>query len=364
MSDLPPPNAPRPHPSGPAGPGQWGGGVPAVPPQPGPSGWAPPAFGPPSPPAGPSPYGQQPHFAGYPPYGGYPPAGLAPWPAGSAYDPQDPLVTPPGFGVGGWFERVLGALRRSWRTLVPIMLLTQGLPAIAITLLALPFYPRPTITVTAPGEPPAPFPAEYFRELFVFVGVAIVVGVFALAIQCVGWAAGTWAVTRQAAGEPVTVGGALRYGLRRAPALWGWMLLVFALVMVGAVFCYLPGLYLMVALSLAGPVFLFERGNPISRSFKIFHARFGQVLGRVLLVGLMAMVSSLVAVPVQMIISLAGGPTGAFEITAGTVVGSVVTVLLYLPAWLAYLIGLVVTYAEQRAHEGPVNAARLAAELG
>ncbi|MBM0229540.1 hypothetical protein, partial [Micromonospora sp. ATA51] len=314
--------------------------------------------------AAPPPYWPPAPFAGHPPHGGYPPAGGAPWLPAAGYDPQDPLVTPPGAGVAGWFQRGAGALRRSWRVLLPIMLITQGLPGIAITLFALPFYPHPTLTVTAPGEPPAPFPADYFRELLVFFGVALVVGVFALAVQCVGWAAGTWAVTRQAAGEPVTVGGALRYGLRRAPALWGWMLLVFAMVLVGTIFCYLPGIYLMCALSLAGPVLLFERVNPIARSFKIFHARLGQVLGRVLLVGLLATISSMVAVPVQMIISLAGGPAGAFEITAGTVVGSVVTVLLYLPAWLAYLIGLVVTYAEQRAHEGPVNSARLAAELG
>ena len=285
-------------------------------------------------------------------------------PPNPAYDPRDPLVTPPGLGVGGWFERVLGALRRSWRTLLPIVLLTHGLPAIVIMLVALPFYPRPTLTAPAPGEQPAPFPADFFRDLLVFYGVALGVGVFVLAVQCVGWAAGTWALTRQAAGEPATVGGALRYGLRRAPALWGWMLLVFALVLVGTIFCYLPGLYLMFALSLAGPVLLFERGNPIGRSFKIFHARAGQVLGRILLVGLLAMVGSMVAVPVQVIISLASGPAGAFEVTTGAVVGSVAAALLYLPAWLASLIGLVVTYAEQRAQDGPVNSARLAAELG
>jgi hypothetical protein len=38
--------------------------------------------------------------------------------------------------------------------------------------------------------------------------------------------------------------------------------------------------------------------------------------------------------------------------------------VLAVPGYLAQLVGLLVTYTEQRAHEGPVNTARLAAELG
>ncbi|PWR15580.1 hypothetical protein DKT69_10200, partial [Micromonospora sicca] len=93
----------------------------------------------PSQPAAPPPYWPPAPFAGYPPHGGYPPAGGAPWLPAAGYDPQDPLVTPPGAGVAGWFQRGAGALRRSWRVLLPIMLITQGLPGIAITLFALPF---------------------------------------------------------------------------------------------------------------------------------------------------------------------------------------------------------------------------------
>ncbi|MFF0150946.1 hypothetical protein [Micromonospora sp. NPDC005203] len=52
----------------------------------------------------------------------------------------------------------------------------------------------------------------------------------------------------------------------------------------------------------------------------------------------------------------------------GTAVGAVavigVTAVLALPAHLAQLIRLLVTYVEQRAHEAPVNTAGLAAELG
>ena len=54
--------------------------------------------------------------------------------------------------------------------------------------------------------------------------------------------------------------------------------------------------------------------------------------------------------------------------SAGSAVGVTMVILaaavLALPAHVVQLVGLVVTYAEQRAHEGPVNAARLAGELG
>ena len=124
------------------------------------------------------------------------------------------------------------------------------------------------------------------------VGGSLVVGL----VQAVGWAAGTWVITQQAAGQPASLDAALRYGLRRALGLWGWTLLVSLLIGIGFCFCVLPGIYLAFALSMAGPVYLFERHNPIGRSFRMFHDRLGLLLGRVALVAVAVIVGTLIPV--------------------------------------------------------------------
>ncbi|MGC4748799.1 hypothetical protein ACLQ28_24555 [Micromonospora sp. DT201] len=148
--------------------------------------------------------------------------------------------------------------------------------------------------------------------------------------------------------------------------MWGWTLLISLLIGIGVCFCVLPGIYLAFALSLAGPVYLFERRNPIGRSFRMFHDRFGLMLGRVALVALAVVVGSLIPGFLEGLGTSALG-TDPFA-SPGTAVGAVavigVTAVLALPAHLAPRIGLLVTYAEQRAHEAPVNTAGLAAELG
>ncbi|MFI7577586.1 hypothetical protein [Micromonospora sp. NPDC049497] len=363
MSDQQPPATPSPGPGDPDPSARPTGDPTAPQPGPPPQPWepsvAPGAYGAPPP----GPYGGQPWY----------PGGPAAWPA-PAYpggwfppglDPNDPLVNPPGAGVGGWWARCVGAVRRGWPLLVPILLLTQVLPAALMSLLSLAVDPTARwdadLAENADALPDT-FLADLAAMLGVLVGALVVFGL----VQAVGWAAGTWVVARQAAGEPVSLGGALRHGARRALGLWGWSLLVGVLVGVGVCFCVLPGIYLVFALSLAGPVYLFERQNPIGRAFRMFHERLGLVLGRMALVAVAFVVVSVVAGIVE---AVGGLPFGVTPLDSpGTAVGIVVVSLtgavLALPAYLAQLVGLVVTYAEQRACEGPVNAARLAAELG
>ncbi|MDG4806487.1 hypothetical protein O7634_06925 [Micromonospora sp. WMMD1120] len=348
---VPPTPEPSPGQTGPVGPPPgWGPGGPAAPPQ---QGWTFPPTG--GYPPGVGPYGGQQWYPG-PPVGWYPP--------GHGLDPNDALVTPPGAGVGGWFARCGGALRRGWRQLVPIALLTQVLPAAVLSVVSLGV--DPSATWAAEAETSTALPDNFFAELVsllvVLVGGSLLVGL----AQSVGWAAGSWVITRQAAGQPAGLEAALRYGLRRALGLWGWTLLISVLIGVGLCFCVLPGIYLLFALSMAGPVYLFERHNPIGRSFRMFHDRLGLLLGRVALVAAAVLVGTLIPG------ALEGVGTSAFGTdplaSPGSAVGAVVvigiTAVLALPAHLAQLIGLLLTYVEQRAHEGPVNSAGLAAELG
>ncbi|MFG1950523.1 hypothetical protein [Micromonospora sp. NPDC048830] len=353
---------------------------PPVPDRPAPGSWYPGEFGQttswdpavpertdgsaPQPAAGPGPYAGLPTYPSHP--GPVPPGhppGAAHWPP-PGYDPADPLVTPPGQGLSGWFSRCAGVVRRGWRQLTPILLLTHALPTLALLLAVVPLYPVLPLEPTAPGAPPAALPDGYLGDLGVFFAALLGLSCLLALVQAVGWAAGTWVVARQAAGEPVPVGAALRYGLRRAPALWGWTLVYGLLAAVGLVLCYLPGLYVMAALSLFGPVLLFERGAPLGRAREMFHARLGAVLGRIALVGLAASVFSLVLAPVQVAGALLGDPADAASFSGWNVAYAVVAAVITLPYGLVHLVGLIVTYAEQRACEAPVTAARLAGELG
>ncbi|GAB3071293.1 hypothetical protein [Micromonospora schwarzwaldensis] len=336
-----------------------------------PSGWPAPDAAPPGgwswPATGPTYPGHPMPGAAYPghpmpgaAYPGHPvPGGWYPGP-----DPQDPLVTPPYAGVGGWFARCAGAVRRGWRQLLPIMLLTQGVPAAVISVLSLFLVPTDELATGPDGAPV--LPDGYLGQLFAFYGVVLFAALVFGPLQAVGWGAGTWVVARQAAGEPAGLGGALRYGARRALGLWGWTIVVSLLITVGACLCLLPGIYVGFAVALFGPVYLFERQDPIGRSWRMFHTRFGMVLGRVALVACALLAASVLDVVVGAVSGAAFGadPTSAPGTAVGAVTLAVVGAALAAPAYLAQLVGLVVAYAEQRAHEGPVNAARLAAELG
>ncbi|NGM14660.1 hypothetical protein O3597_27960 [Verrucosispora sp. WMMA2044] len=355
MSDQPPPTGPssspadQPPPPGPLDPPP-GSGPPPYDAQPG---------HPAQPPhVGMTPYPGQPLYPGQPTYGWHHPAGYG-------LDPADALVTPPGVGLGGWFARCVGAARRGWRQLLPILVLTQVLPAAVLSVLALAVDPSARWDSQLTSDSAA-LPANFWTDLatllFVLVGGSLLLGL----MQSVGWAAGTWLITRQAVGEQVGSAAALRYGMRRALGLWGWTLLVTLIVVFGFCLCFLPGVYAVFALALAGPVYLFERHDPLSRSHRMLRDRPGLLLGRVALVGAAVVGLSLVA---SLIESLAILPFGATPLDSpGTTVGVVLTIaavaVLTLPAYLAQQVGLVVTYAEQRAHEGPVNANQLAAELG
>ncbi|WP_428963349.1 hypothetical protein [Micromonospora fluostatini] len=268
--------------------------------------------------------------------------------------------------MGAWWARCLGALRRGWQVLVPLMVLTQVLPALLVTVLSLVLGPYFGLEEPPIDSDPTAFPEDFFAGLFLFVTTIFAVTVLVGLVQGVGWAGGSWVIARQAAGEPVSLAEAMRYGLRRALGVWGWSLLVGLLVMIGICFCILPGIYLAAALSMAGPVYVFERHNPIGRSFRMFHDRLGLLLSRLALVVVIIIGVGLVADVLETVALLPFGdaPLAAPGTALGALLAVTVLSVLSLPGYLAQLVGLVVTYAEQRIHEGPVDSARLAAELG
>jgi hypothetical protein len=273
------------------------------------------------------------------------------------------LVTPPEAGLNGWYERVVLSIRRSWRTAAVILGLTHALPTAAFSALALAYIGTPGGAFGL--EPLTPAESAAFRDQLIdFVGIWLLAGVALAFVQAVGWAAATWALTREAAGQAAPIGQAFAYGIRRAPGLWGWSLLSWLIVGAGLCACVLPGAYLLVGLALVGPAYLFERGsNPIARSFSLLHANFRPVLGRVAIVIAVLIGGQVVASTVE---NLGLAILGATDATVLTMVGVVVAVIgaaITLPFAIVQLVGLVATYAEQAGRVYPTSTPQLLAAL-
>ncbi|MDI1465811.1 hypothetical protein QEZ54_33050 [Catellatospora sp. KI3] len=299
---------------------------------------------------------------------------------GADYDPYtDPLVPPPNMGVSGWFDRVGGVLKRSWKSIAGILAVTHVLPGLLFTLavgvltavFAASMVSNLSTYNTSSRRGELPFDGGVFVLVIL---AAIVVGLISYMIQMVGYAGATYATTREAAGIPVRLGEALGYGFRRGMGLFGWQLLVGLLCVVAVLLCFLPALYVIPATALVGPIFLFERQRPLARSFEIFNRNLGRVLGRLALVLVALIVGSILTNLVESVVQavvgggvggLSGGNSDAVEalsLGAGAIVAVLFSTIIQLPITMVQFAGILVTYTEQRGHEG-ANTARLVAEL-
>ncbi len=310
-------------------------------------------------------YGQPPAAPpGYPPapQGGY---SLPPYVGGGAPGGMpgfvDPLV-PADQSFGAWFAKLQEVGKRSWKAALIIVTIAIAAPMGLVRLVQ---------TATGSAAYFGPGAATEVGDLMATLGTAMVGLFFTLLaavaagfVAALGWAAGVWALTHEAAtGQPANLGDALRYGLKRALPLWGWTLATGLLVVVGLCACVLPGLWVAFATCMFGMVVLFERGqNPIGRSFKLTHANPLPTLGKVAVLAVVALVynfvvGGIVGVILLGIISVAG-PTG---ILAGFV--SFLQSIVSAPVNALLLIALLPLYAQLRATEGQVSTPQLHQEL-
>jgi hypothetical protein len=245
--------------------------------------------------------------------------------------------------------------------LAAVLALTHLLPGMILGGVLLAYFGTSTL-----GMGSGPVSDAEVGEFFgVFILAAIAGAVLISLSQALGYAAATWIITREALGEPAPVGGALRFGVRRMAGLWGWSLLYGLVAGFGLCLCVLPGIYFGFALALFGPVYLFERVNPFGRAWRMFHDNFGPVLGRLALLAA-AVVAVQVVVSLFQNIGLAVSGGSTMESGADLAIALAFTLVGYvalLPATLLQASGLVVTYAEQRARQGPLTTAGLASEL-
>lgn len=279
----------------------------------------------------------------------------------------DGLVVPPGAGLSDWLERVIDVIKRSWRPLLLIGLVTGVLPTFVLSLLA--------DGATFSGHAVAGNGTLGFSGRLVGVSVGfgclgLIVAVAAAYLAALGSAGAVWTVTQHAAGRVSGLSQALRYGRRRALPVWGWTLLAGVLVLIGLCACIVPGLYFLIATSMVVPVVVYERAPGVSRSFGLVHASFGTALVRLLLLGLaIAVLGCLGGLPAgiaQATLVNAGGAARWLGSLGAGIWQAIVT----LPVFMLASAGIVVTYAELRSRQQveagaqPLSTAQLLAELG
>jgi hypothetical protein len=297
------------------------------------------------------------------PQGYLPPVDAYMQPASAGPDPFDPLINPPHSGVNGWFTRIGGLFKRSWKSMAAIFAITHLIPTIGFAVLAA----VATVLVLSKvlqGQQAEIDPNLLSIGIPAAVLIALVLVVVLLYVQMVGYAAATYSATREAAGYQVRLGEALGYGFRRGWGLLGWQVVVGLLILVGIVACVLPGVYFYAATALFGPIFLFERRNPIGRSFRIFNDNVGRVVGRLALLALATFIANGVTTVFDRVGGTIAGDTGELPVIIGAAaISGVLGIIISLPLTMLTFSGILLTYAEQRGYEGPANARSLADEL-
>jgi hypothetical protein len=269
---------------------------------------------------------------------------------------DDPLVPDPAAGLGGWYDRIVGVLKRSWKSLLAIAAVTILAPTLVLLLL---WAVVPSRHMTWEG---GEWTVGAWVRGFSVVAflVAIVVAIIAMYLSALGSAAAVWTITQQAAGRPASLGAALRFGRTRALAVWGWNVVSAILVTVGLCLCFVGSVYFAFATALITPIVVYERAPGVPRSFRLTHSHFGLALGRLALLGLVAFA-----------LSCCLGAPGSFTNTAGDgavrlalyAVSSLWAALVALPVFILVMSGIVVTYAELRAREIRLSTEHLLGEV-
>lgn len=291
------------------------------------------------------PSGQDPYDPRYPerlPSGFTPPSDDFPrYPSGPGQPAGDPLVAT---DLSGWFERIVGAIRRG---LAPLLVLQGGYAVVSVLFQLL--YGGKMAELAKASDPQAAM-----AQVEAVVGSLVLPFLGLMVISLFVTAASMWVIIRQAAdGGTPSVGPALAFAGRRMPLLIAWAIASFLLVMIGFVLI-IPGIFLMIVFlgGLLGVVVVERRG--IDRVFPLVLRQFPATLGRVLLLVLALVVySSLVNVLVS---GIGPGPD--------TLIGALLGAALGIPLGLVQAAFFVVTYAGLRHAENPeVGTPRLAAEL-
>jgi hypothetical protein len=172
-------------------------------------------------------------------------------------------------------------------------------------------------------------------------------------------------LVRAVTGGRPDVGEAIRGAVPRLLPYIGWGLLASLAVFLGFCACILPSIYFIAVFTVLPAVVLFERGDVISRCFRLFHTDLAASVlraGTIMAIGLAAViVSSIIDAIVRGVArAVSAGTTGA---VLGTALVTVFDVLI--AAGFGVLLGplILTTYADLRARREPLNSQALAHDL-
>ncbi|HEV7827033.1 MAG TPA: hypothetical protein VGP70_10395 [Actinomadura sp.] len=300
-------------------------------------------------------YGQQPGY-GQPQYG-QPQYGQPQY--GRPVDSGDPLVS---VDYHGWWARGVALAKRAWRPLLTLQLLGA---VVTLLINVVPGYRRArdaaALADLGPGSVPSTDPLQALGEILLPVALyplqLIVTSLVALA--------SVYVVVAAATGRQFGAVDALRAARSRLLALTGWAFLSGLAILAGICACFLPGIYLSLVFTLLAPVVAFERGTPIPRCFRLFHADTGAALARTATIGGVVLaagvVGGVITAVVVLIVFAVGSGLGA--VLFATVFGSLLASLAVAVVGVLTAPLTVLTYADLRARTEPVSTPQLAAAL-
>jgi len=171
-------------------------------------------------------------------------------------------------------------------------------------------------------------------------------------------------------GIKIDPGDALRFGLRRLPAMIGLTLVTSIGMLIGFILCLAPGIWLYAAWGLAPAALIAEGAGPIQslrRSFALVKGSWWRVFAMLFVASLLvAVITSVVTAPIQFAVTFGSGfadspdtAMGGF-LAANTLISGLATALT-LPFSAAIVVAL---YFDQKVRKEGFDLERLIADLG
>jgi hypothetical protein len=256
--------------------------------------------------------------------------------------------------LSSWFSKVFAGMRRSWKSLLVYQLIAL-VPSMLIGIALRDFNNQ-----FASKSPNGPFTLG--RGLLV---LTLVSSLTSIVIYAVFTAASAHVLAldavaeRQGSASRVRWQDGLRFGLSRVLPMLGWSIATGLLVIVGYVFCLLPGIYFAVVFygTLTGVVAFERPSSVVNRCFELMKGNWWEIFARFLLVGVARAIVSFGVGLLSGGFSLAARRSRASSF--GSIIASKVT---NVPFTMFVSVAAVVTYAELRRKLEPISSAQLAAE--
>ncbi len=182
--------------------------------------------------------------------------------------------------------------------IVPVLLLV--LPTGLIAGLSMKSYLGFSLNMERMADDPEAS-SQLFSEMMTSYGVLMLVSLLAISLYML-IVYGYMKDAHQAGGTRLSSGELFSKAFSRLPGAILLMILISIIVFLGMLVFFIPGIYLMIVLSLAMPIYIFENvsiGNALSRSFKLIKGKWWSTFG-------LLVVSSLIAAAVSYIFVIPG----------------------------------------------------------